>query len=141
MHWANYDQYYIKTSEDFNNYSFNKNNITVNFNAEVDKNNNKSDEDRYFVLKEKDYLNYDDKLKILNIYFEYRNLASKEKKKYKTRNTQADIREYIEKDISNKIKKDSELFQDLSWLLSDNNKVKSILAKHLYKYTIKNKSD
>lgn len=144
LHWANYDQYYIKTSEDFNNYSFNKNNITVNFkikNAEVDKNNNKSDEDRYFVLKEKDYLNYDDKLKILNIYFEYRNLTSKEKKKYKTRNTQSDIREYIEKDISNTIKKDTELFQDLSWLLSDNNKVKSILAKHLYKYTIKNKSD
>lgn len=144
LHWANYDQYYIKTSEDFNNYSFKKNNITVNFkinNAEVEKNNNKSDEDRYFILKEKDYLNYEDKLKILNIHFEYRILTSKEKKKYKTRNTQADIREYIEKDISNTIKKDTELFQDLSWLLSDNNKVKSILAKHLYKYTIKNKSD
>lgn len=144
LHWANYDQYYIKTSEDFNNYSFKKNNITVNFkikNAEVEKNNNKSDEDRYFVLKDKDYLNYDDKLKILNIYFEYRNITSKEKKKYKTRNTQADIREYIEKDISNKIQEDNELYKKLSWLLSNNDKVKSVVAKHLYKYTIKNKSD
>lgn len=144
LHWANNDQYYIKTSEEFNNYSFSQNNTKVYFqikNAKVEKNNNKSDEDRYFVLKKDNFFNYNSESNVLKIYFEYRNLSDEEKSKYKTRNTQSDIREHIQKDIQEKIKNDADLFQELNWLINDSNKVKSLLAKHLYKYTVKNKSD
>ncbi|MDI3548058.1 MAG: adenine-specific DNA-methyltransferase [Halanaerobiales bacterium] len=144
LHWANNDQYYIKTSEEFNHYTFKQNNFQVNFEikqAQVEKNNNKADEDRYFLLKEKDFFVYDPEAKILTIYFEYRNLTAEEKKNYKTQNTQADIREYIEKEIADIIKADTKLLQELYWLIDEDNKAKSILAKHLYKYTKKNKSD
>jgi adenine-specific DNA-methyltransferase len=111
MHWANKDQYYVKTTEEFDNYSFKKKMITVNFKvvqAEEEKNNNKSDEDQYFLLKDENYFDYDNENKELNIYFEYRSLTKKENKKYKTRNTQADIRD--------------KNFEKLNKLLTDGNK-------------------
>ena len=62
LHWANKDQYYVKTSEDFIRYSFGKETIGVKVefkvnNAELDKNNIKPDETRYFVLHE-DFFQY-----------------------------------------------------------------------------------
>lgn len=144
LYWANNDQYYVKTSEEFNNYTFSGNDITVNFkinNAEVEKNNNKPDEDRYFVFKKEDFFVYNKEKKELNIFFEYRNLTDEEKKKYKKVNTQADIREQMEKEIIREIENENALLQELKWLIDAQNKVKSILAKHLYKYTVKNKSD
>lgn len=107
LHWANNDQYYIKTSEEFDNYSFTHHNITVYFqikNVEIEKNNNKADEDRYFLLKNDDFFDYNFKSKVLKIYFEYRNLTEAEKEEYKTINTQSDIREYMENKIKEKIK-------------------------------------
>ncbi|MCK8825263.1 hypothetical protein [Fuchsiella alkaliacetigena] len=141
LHWANNDQYYVKTNEEFSNYSFDKNGIKVNFEikeAQEDKNNNKSDEDRYFVLKEKDYFDYDEEDKVLNIYFEYRSLSKSEEKKYSNRNTQRDIREKTFKKLEKEIKDDTSNLYDLNWLVDDKNKSKSLLETHLYKYTTKN---
>ena len=59
LHWANSDQYYIKTSENFKDYSFfigeDENKKTVHFKlveAETEKDNNKSDKERRFMLVE-----------------------------------------------------------------------------------------
>ncbi|MCK4270574.1 MAG: site-specific DNA-methyltransferase [Methanogenium sp.] len=52
LHWANKDQYYIKTSEQLNSHGFSVGNYEIAFeviHAETSENNNKS-EDRYFVL-------------------------------------------------------------------------------------------
>ncbi|MCC3145763.1 site-specific DNA-methyltransferase, partial [Halanaerobium sp. Z-7514] len=144
LHWANNDQYYVKTTEEFDNYSFKKNWVTVNFKvvqAEEEKNNNKSDEDQYFLLKDKDYFDYDSENKEVNIYFEYRSLTKNENKKYKKRNTQADIRDKIFDKLKNEIKSQTEEIYDLGWLINSDKKANPPLKSHLYKYTTKNKSD
>lgn len=55
LHWANNDQYYIKTSENFHNYRFNAGGYAIRFeivNINTEQNNNKSSEDkkRAFML-------------------------------------------------------------------------------------------
>lgn len=56
LHWANYDQYYIKTGENFKDYTFNiENNFNVTFiltDAEIERDNNKSDDKKVYVLAE-----------------------------------------------------------------------------------------
>jgi adenine-specific DNA-methyltransferase len=144
LHWANNDQYYVKTTEEFDNYSFKKNWVTVNFKvvqAEEEKNNNKSDEDQYFLLKDRDYFDYDSGNKEVNIYFEYRSLTKKENKRYSNRNTQADIRDKIFDKLENKIKSQTKDIYDLGWLINSDKKANPPLKSHLYKYTTKNKSD
>jgi len=144
LHWANKDQYYIKTTEEFDKYSFEKNGVQVNFRinqAKVNKNNNKSDEDRYFILKEEDYFDYDSEEDVLDIYFEYRNLTEKESDKYKSRNTQDDIRSEAVNKIRDKINADEDCKFKLNWLVNEDNKAKSELESHLYKYTTKNERD
>ncbi len=144
LHWANRDQYYIKTSEHFKSYSFEKKTIgtRVEFkvnNAELDKNNIKADEKRYFVLH-KDFYQYNKSDKVLNIYFEYRGLRDEEKQKYKKQNTQNDINKYSFEEIKTRIVKED--LEDLYWLLEKaDNSNKTILEKHIYRYTKKNTSD
>ena len=59
LHWANRDQYYIKTSEHFKSYSFEKKTsgtrVEFKVNNAINKNNIKADE-KYFVLH-KDFIN------------------------------------------------------------------------------------
>lgn len=144
LYWANRDQYYVKTSENFIKYSFGKKSkgIRVEFkinNAELNKNNIKSDEKRYFILH-KDFFEYKKEEKLLNIYFEYRALTEDEKKKYKKQNTQNDINKYIFEEIKAAVRKDD--LVDLSWMFEKSiNSNKTVLEKHIYKYTKKNKSD
>lgn len=63
LYWANSDQYYIKTSENFQNYRFNAGGYAIRFelvNANSEQNNNKSTEDKkrtfmlYSEVKKKD---------------------------------------------------------------------------------------
>jgi len=89
LHWANKDQYYIKTGENFRNYSFKMGEYTVEFRileAEGTTNNNKA-EKRFFVLAG-DNVDYNDSSKTLTIFFEYRGLSKDEEKEYGTRNVQ-----------------------------------------------------
>ncbi len=63
LYWANQDQYYIKTSENFKDYSFICNDITVHFrllDATTEQNNNKENKDkkRVFMLLTEDEENY-----------------------------------------------------------------------------------
>lgn len=56
LHWANYDQYYIKTGENFKDYTFNiEDNFNVTFiltDAEIERDNNKADDKKVYVLAE-----------------------------------------------------------------------------------------
>jgi len=69
LHWANSDQYYIKSGEYFRDYSFKIDEKTIHFKlqeASTEQNNNKGDK-RFFIYKKHEEL--DDEL---NIYFEYK---------------------------------------------------------------------
>src|SRR5690554_1085496 len=64
LYWANHDQYYIKTSEYFKNYSFVSQEIKVNFklvevSTELDNNKEANDEKRRFVLLDENFLEVD----------------------------------------------------------------------------------
>ena len=106
FHWANQDQYYIKSSETFNHYAFKvqtaDSNLIVNFklhNAQLEQGNVKAEETNFFMLsdkspeiKEKDDSDLqfvlankqpDVNEKEITIYFEYRPLGDDEKKKVK----------------------------------------------------------
>jgi len=77
LHWANKDQYYIKTGEHFANYKFEANGLDVWFKvqeAEVEKDNVKESDTRYFVLRPKDPIEIDEENDTLTLWFEYRPL-------------------------------------------------------------------
>ncbi|EAK8914823.1 site-specific DNA-methyltransferase [Listeria monocytogenes] len=79
LHWANADQYYVKTSEYFKDYTFKTMyGNTVRFKlieAETDRDNNKANEKRFFQLHtDKQFEVIDD---VLYIYVEYKNGGKK----------------------------------------------------------------
>lgn len=138
LHWANKDQYYIKTDERFYNYSFNVGDYRIKFkisNAEVEKNNNKT-ESRYFVLKNGDNITYDPDNKELTILFEYKGITDEEKRKYGKKNVQSKIVESVGNEILKQIED-----KTLKKSLQSSSDEKKSLRKHLNKYTKRNKSD
>lgn len=75
LHWANHDQYYIKTTEHFNHYTFQVPNITVHFRlqaAELEQNDVKGDK-KFFLSTTRDIV-WNRKKKELTIPFEFRPL-------------------------------------------------------------------
>lgn len=144
LHWANKDQYYIKTEENFKNYSFKVGEYTVEFlirEAEGTTNNNKA-EKRFFVLASPvDNLDYDDSNKKLTIFFEYRGLSKDEEKEYGTLNVQEAILAKIKDEITSQVE-DSGLKASLIKIVSKSKDTKrSLIEKHLRAYTKKNTSD
>jgi adenine-specific DNA-methyltransferase len=83
FHWANRNQYYVKTSEHFTAYRFDTDNLTVEFTVEkanVPQDNVKGDE-RYFVLG-RDPVSWDDDERELTISFQYRRITEEEANKF-----------------------------------------------------------
>ncbi|MGB4967748.1 MAG: DNA methyltransferase, partial [Candidatus Saccharimonadales bacterium] len=134
LYWANQDQYYIKTSENFKNFSFllsNAKKVTFTIvDAETEKDNNKagSDKERRFILAETDFLevSHDELL----IKFEYK--PSKEKQ------------DKLTKDAVQRIS-NSDLADDFSGVLdkapTEKNASRTVLEKWLTHYTSKNTFD
>lgn len=135
LHWANADQYYIKTGEYFKDYTFSDGTNKVHFkllDAQTELNNNKSKDKKFFQLTEQEK-----KFEIINdelfIYIEYKSGTQKNQKAYNseiveifTRYTEENIDEYRKfKEILKKEKK-----QDIS-----------ILEKQLNRYTARNTFD
>jgi adenine-specific DNA-methyltransferase len=82
LHWANHDQYYIKTSERFKDFSFKVSDQSVHFRikeAETDTGNNKniSGKDRRFVLCAENF--WSEENNELNLYFQYVSVDGKMK--------------------------------------------------------------
>lgn len=135
LHWANADQYYIKTGEYFKDYTFSDGTNKVHFkllDAQTELNNNKSKDKKFFQLTEQEK-----KFEIINdelfIYIEYKSGIQKNQKAYNseiveifTRYTEENIDEYRKfREILKKEKK-----QDIS-----------ILEKQLNRYTARNTFD
>jgi len=84
LHWANRDQYYVKTSERFTDYRFTAGPYTIWFRlqrAEVSQDNVKEGT-RYFVPREEEPLAYDPEARVLTILFEYRPITDEEEAHY-----------------------------------------------------------
>ena len=85
LHWANADQYYIKTGENFTDYSYKYGGWTIYFklrNADVEQNNVKGAK-RFFIPRTGDIeLDAKTKTKTLSIPFEYRPLGADEAIRY-----------------------------------------------------------
>ena len=80
FHWANRDQYYVKTSEHFTDYRFDAGTISVEFrleDADVPQDNVKGD-GRYFVLGRGDPVSFDEDGHELTINFQYRQITEDE---------------------------------------------------------------
>ncbi|AGB05079.1 adenine specific DNA methylase Mod [Aciduliprofundum sp. MAR08-339] len=82
LYWANKDQYYVKTTEYFQKYTFRAGAYEINFKlreAHIDKNNVKG-KDKYFILSAEDFMEV--KGKSVNIYFEFRELTNEEYQRF-----------------------------------------------------------
>jgi len=91
LHWANRDQYYIKTGENFTDYQWKAGDVTALFKlvqAESDKDNVKSDTKRLFVPR-LDEVAVDKK--VVTLPFEYRGLTAQEAITFGKKNQQEAI--------------------------------------------------
>jgi len=132
LHWANNDQYYVKTTEWFTKYSFKIVDLVINFrikNVEDEIGNKHSDEKRFFILDEK-ILEFNEK--ILNIYFNYRSLTDEEIKRLDKKTKQEEINEITIDKILEKAKELTKTIPSLN---------KTLIEKHLFIYTKRNTSD
>ena len=133
LHWANSDQYYIKTSEFFRDYTFKVENKTYHFKiveADTEKNNNKASDDneRRFVL-DYDYPLYEENGELF-IRFEYKSTGKELQSKLN------------EKAIEVILKEQNALIENLKTLSpTEKNKTRTILEKHLIDYTSRNSFD
>ena len=84
FHWANRNQYYVKTGQHFTDYRFTVDEYDVEFRLEAANvpQDNLKDESRYFVLGEGDPVSYDSEDKTLSIHFQYRKITEEEADDY-----------------------------------------------------------
>ena len=150
LHWANHDQYYIKTGENFKNYTFNlPDGLKVSFvlrEASTDQNNNKTQQgkERRFKLVSEDIFTFEngsgdvlsavqaEEAKHLKISFTY----EPEDKKIK----QNDLRQTAAKTIKSLLPANfrTGLLQPKP---TEKNKERTLLDKHLQDYMAKNTFD
>ncbi|HPV12309.1 MAG: site-specific DNA-methyltransferase [Verrucomicrobia bacterium] len=144
LHWANHDQYYVKTAENFHDYSFTSRGVTVHFKikaANVEQNNVKGDT-RFFIPRVKE-IDWDDKASQLVIPFEYRPLTDQEAVTYGTKNQQDKIIADAVDSIPKRLKKADKALLAVAverHKNSDGQPV-SFLEHHLRQYTRRNTSD
>ncbi|MEJ7843064.1 MAG: hypothetical protein WKF95_14975 [Rubrobacter sp.] len=144
LHWANADQYYVKTGEHFTDYRYKSGGVTVHFEliaADTEQNNVKG-ERRYFVPRAKDSA-YDGETGVLTVPFEYRPLTAKEQTGYGGGNGQDRITENVLEALPARFQKHPDA---LAALVSERRKSAkgepvSLLEHHLGRYTRRNTSD
>ena len=135
LHWANADQYYIKSSENFKNYRFKLTNGKVVafelLEATTEQNNNKSqgDKERKFaIVAENPCAVVDEEFKI---YFNYEPMDKKVK--------QSDLLQEAYEAVKDKIPQD--FVELLSLRPTDKDKQRTFFQKNLNDYTAKNSFD
>ena len=135
LHWANADQYYIKTSEYFQNYSFRIGGKLVHFvlkDASTEMNNNKSQnnmERRFALYQEEGCPTIEEVDGELNIYFTYQLMAKAIKQK--------DLCASAIETLSSILPESWKLLLE-NYSATDN---RCVLEKHLVDYTAKNSFD
>ncbi|RWR11897.1 site-specific DNA-methyltransferase [Siminovitchia fortis] len=135
LHWANADQYYVKTSEYFRDYTFKlPSGKTVHFKlveASAEQNNNKAQEERFFILNEDEPIKEQDGE--LFIYFEYRPTEAKLK--------QNQLNEKAKEHIFSLSGYNDWLKELQSLAPTEKNKKRTLFEKHLTDYTARNTFD
>lgn len=142
LHWANADQYYIKSSEYFKNYRFTlSDGKTVDFTlraASTEQNNNKSigNTERRFKLVEIDPLSCsvprnDNEVASLQIFFNYEPVEKSVKQDDLTKSALERLETMIPKDF----------YELLAKRPTEKNKNRTLLEKHLRDYTARNSFD
>lgn len=141
LYWANADQYYIKTSEYFKNYSFvlPTSRRKVHFvlrDADTEQNNNKAanNMERRFQLCEEDCIAEEDGE--LNIFFTYELMPKTTKQDALIKDAEAKI---ISSFAGGKYAGFAELVNEK--VPTEKNKERTLLMKHLQDYTAKNNFD
>ncbi len=145
LHWANRDQYYVKTAEHFYNYDWKTpGGVAVHFRlktADVEQNNVKGD--RRFFLPRIAETGWEVATRAVTIPFDYRPLTSSEQVRYGSRNQQESIitasRDAIPKQLPNA----PEALAALTGERRRNGKNEPVshLEHHLRQYTRRNDSD
>ncbi|MCE1187632.1 MAG: site-specific DNA-methyltransferase [Ignavibacteria bacterium] len=142
LYWANYDQYYIKTTEYFKNYSFKlSNEKKVNFKileATTEQNNNlaaKAKERKFFIVQENPLaLNNDD----LDINFRY-DFNEQKQKDLNTQVLESVQAKYLE--LAGQQKELIDFKEILDLRPTDKNKKRTLLEKHINDFTARNTFD
>ena len=138
LHWANRDQYYVKSSEHFSAYRFKSQDITVTFDlrdVDIEKDNVKGDK-RFFIPISAE-TNYNAETNEVCIPFEYRPFTNEEKKKYSGQKQQDKIIEAAEPEIMRCLTDHYDALSTLEHRMED----ETTLKKHLRIYTRRNTAD
>ena len=145
LHWANSDQYYVKTAEHFHSYDWTSpNGVSVRFPVEaanVEQNNVRGDR-RFFVpMVEKTV--WDDDARAVTVPFEYRPLTAEESARYGNQRQQDKINADAAEEIPRRVKDARAAFDALTGehRRSGNDEPVSRLEHHLRRYTRRNDSD
>lgn len=145
LHWANSDQYYIKTAEHFHDYSYKApNGVTVRFKlkaADVEQNNVQGTK-RFFLPRSGESV-WDDKNQEIVISFEYRPLLSGENIDYGSRNQQDTIISATLKEVQEKFKNAPDALAAVvpERRMGSEGRTVAFLEHHLHHYTRRNTSD
>ena len=141
FHWANQDQYYIKSSETFNQYAFkvptSSGEIVINFkltDAQIEQGNVKENDKNYFILSDKEAEVGKEEA---TFFFEYRPMTAEEKEQVKGNSKQDTLDEQAYAHIKEKQSKNALLVK----LWEAPKEGKPLLLKKLHHYTRKNKHD
>ena len=138
LHWANRDQYYIKSGEHFPTYRFKSQDITVTFDLydiDVEKDNIQGVK-RFFIPLSAE-TDYRPESKEVCVPFEYRPLTDAEKKRWRGNNKQDEIIDDAEQKIIACLGEHYSIQSELSRQTKD----VTLLKKHLRTYTRKNTAD
>lgn len=144
LHWANSDQYYIKTGEHFRDYSFAVRDITVHFKLQIaDIEQNNIEGDKRFFLPCAEEIAWDSEAKQLDIPFEYRPLTTQEEIAYGKKNQQETIITRSAVEIPKQLDKAPDALAALTGekRQHDDGQSVSFLEHHLRQYTRRNTSD
>jgi adenine-specific DNA-methyltransferase len=141
FYWANHDQYYVKSSETFQQYAFkvakSSGTMVVKFKlyeAQLEQGNVKEDEPNLFILSEKEAEIGDEEA---TFFFEYRPLTTDEKNTIKGNRKQ----EALNEAAFEKLKQKNDKVFDLAKLWKPDQDGNPLLLKKLNHYTRKNSYD
>jgi len=146
LHWANHDQYYVKTAEHFHDYTFTSRGMTVHFKltaADVEQNNVKGDK-RFFLPRVKE-IDWDERANELVIPFEFRPLTDQETVTYGKKNQQEKVIAFAIESIPKQLSpsKQAEVLGAITAERHKNSDGEPVtyLEHHLRQYTRANTSD
>ncbi len=150
LHWANRDQYYVKTGEHFTDYRFRAGDAADAWHvelrlqqAETDRDNTKSSDKRHFFF-DAAKVAVDAASRTLNVPVAWRAATEAEADVLPTRNPQDAINVETEKKLLGKqaLKEHPALLAALKANVADEDEEpRSLLARHLRRYTRRNTSD